>query len=200
MPVVVTVNSASVLDPTSISDLNQAVAIWNSTFDTSVTMNVTVGFGVDAGTGVPLGNQMQSTGGSTNIAYPLQYAQLRTLLINAVPGFFNDTNLPTAPPSDGIGNPVTNFSVTQTQAKIFGLPINPNTAAIDGLVSIGTGFTPGAQRIGTILHEIGHALGRTTSNFIDGAGVEWYQEFDLFRFLNFNPSQRYFSGVTNPSL
>jgi serralysin len=95
----------------------------------------------------------------------LGYATLRADLIKAVPGFFNNSNLPDVTSINGHSS----FAIASTQERIFGiLPATNSTNNVDGSVGIGTGFSAGLVRISALLHEIGHALGRVPHT-IDGA-------------------------------
>src|SRR5262249_57837749 len=94
----------------------------------------------------------------------LTYSQLRQdLLTFGQPNFFNAANLPAGNSINGF----TNFWVSSSVGAIFGL----FTAQTDGFVGIGTGFTPGAQRVSAFLHEFGHAMGRVPES-IGGAAFE----------------------------
>ena len=117
---------------------------------------------------------------NTNAVFFLTYSQLRQdLLTFGQPNFFNAANLPAGNSING----VTNFWVSSSVGAIFGL----FTAQTDGFVGIGTGFTPGPQRVSAFLHEFGHAMGRVPE-FIGGAA----SALDLWRFTN--PGIRFFDG------
>jgi hypothetical protein len=84
-------------------------------------------------------------------------------------------------------NGVTNFWVSSSVGACFGLFTN----LTDGFVGIGTGFTPGAERVSAFLHEMGHAMGRVPEN-IGGA----FSALDLVRFVS--QGNRLFDG-SNPN-
>jgi hypothetical protein len=162
-----------------LDDEQAAINILNAAFTNNITVTIKVGYGNYNGT--PLPNQNISEGG-INFGYFLTYQQLRTdLLTFGEPGFFNDTNLPNTTSINGVSN----FMVSSSVAKIFGIPTT--LSSIDGFVGIGTGFSTGSVRISAFLHEFGHALGRVP-NIIQNH----YSELDLWRFTA--PGQRYFDG------
>jgi hypothetical protein len=166
-----------------LDDEQTAINILNSAFTNNITVTIKVGYGNYKGAALPSQNMSQ---GGINLGYVLTYQQLRTdLLTFGEPGFFNDTNLPNAPSINGMSN----FMVSSSVAKIFGIPTTLSN--IDGFVGIGTDLSAGPVRISAFLHEFGHALGRVP-DIITSGGTQYFSELDLWRFTA--PSQRYFDG------
>jgi hypothetical protein len=165
-----------------LDDEQAAINILNAAFTNTVTITIKVGYGNYNGTALPSQNMSQ---GGINFGYFLTYQQLRTdLLTFGEPGLFNDTNLPNATSI----NEVSNFMVSSSVAKIFGIPTTLSN--IDGFVGIGTDLS-GPVRISAFLHEFGHALGRVPDIMTSG-GTQYFSELDLWRFTA--PGQRYFDG------
>jgi hypothetical protein len=166
-----------------LQDEQTAINIFDSTFTDNISVVFNVGFG--SYQGVTLNNQTISEADvNSNAVFFLTYSQLRQdLLTFGQPGFFNAANLPAGTSLNG----KTNFYVSSSVGAIFGLFTND----VDGFVGIGTGFTPGAERVSAFLHEMGHALGRVPEN-IGGA----FSALDLVRFVS--QGNRLFDG-SNPN-
>jgi hypothetical protein len=166
-----------------LQDEQTAINILDSTFTDNISVVFNVGFG--SYQGVTLNNQTISEADvNSNAVFFLTYSQLRQdLLTFGQPGFFTAANLPAGTSLNG----KTNFYVSSSVGAIFGLFTND----VDGFVGIGTGFTPGAQRVSAFLHEMGHALGRVPEN-IQGA----FSALDLVRFVS--QGNRLFDG-SNPN-
>jgi hypothetical protein len=162
-----------------LADEQTAINILDAAFTDNISVVYDVGFGSFEGQVMP--NQTISEANvNTNAVFFLTYSQLRQdLLTFGQPNFFNAANLPAGNSING----VTNFWVSSSVGAIFGL----FTAQTDGFVGIGTGFTPGPQRVSAFLHEFGHAMGRVPE-FIGGAA----SALDLWRFTN--PGIRFFDG------
>jgi hypothetical protein len=162
-----------------LADEQTAINILDAAFTDNISVTFDVGFG--SFNGVRMNNQNISEADvNENAVFFLTYSQLRTdLLTFGQPGFFNAANLPATNTINGF----TNFWVSSSVGAIFGL----FTAQADGFVGIGTGFTPGPQRISAFLHEFGHAMGRVPEN-IGGA----VSELDLWRFVS--QGNRLFDG------
>jgi hypothetical protein len=166
-----------------------AETMFESTFTNNISLTFNVGFGsyqsqnldtIPDGMGGFFGQGTAVAAPNTLSAVNITYTNLRNALFTfGQPNFFTPTNLPAG---NSINN-ITNFYITSSVAKAFGLAL-PNPGA-DGFVGIGTNFTPGAQRVDAFLHEIGHAMGRYDVNLRQGANVA---EFDLMRFLSPAPS------------
>jgi hypothetical protein len=177
-------------DPSFLADEQAAINILDAAFTANITINIRIGFGDYNGT--PLPNQSIS-GGNVNFAYAATYSQLRGWLTNAAdPGFFNNTNLPNAASINGISN----FWISSSQARAFGVLPASHVNDIDGIVGIGTNFTPGTVRIAALLHEIGHAMARVPENFFDAQNNTYYSSLDLWRFTS--AGNRLFDGTINP--
>jgi serralysin len=170
-----------------LQDEQTAINILDSTFTNNITVTFDVGFGSYPGNGQILNNQTISTGDANTAAgFFLSYSQLRNdLLTFGQPGFFNAANLPAGNSINGVSN----FWVSSSVGAAFGLFTN----AVDGFVGIGTGFTPGAQRVSAFLHEMGHAMGRVPEN---NGGAS--SELDLWRFVS--QGNRLFNGTQSPSV
>jgi hypothetical protein len=166
-----------------LQDEQTAINILQSTFTSNVSVVFNVGFG--SYQGVTLNNQFISEADvNQNAVFFLTYSQLRQdLLAFGQPGFFNAANLPAGTSLNGR----TNFWVSSSVGACFGL----FTQEVDGFVAIGTGFTPGAERVSAFLHELGHAMGRVPEN-IGGA----FSALDLVRFVS--QGNRLFDG-SNPN-
>jgi hypothetical protein len=162
-----------------LNDEAAAVNILDAAFTNNITVTIKVGYGNYNGT--TLTNQNISEGG-TNFGYFLTYQQLRTdLLTYGEPGFFNNFNLPNFNDPNSPGH--SNFWVSSSEAKIFGIDTSLQGNAPDGFVGIGTGFSAGAVRISAFLHEIGHALGRVPGNYTSGS-TTYSSALDLWRFTS----------------
>jgi hypothetical protein len=198
MNIVLNYDPVAAANPSFVADAQRAVTILNSTF----TNNITLTFDIGLGSLLQWDNPSQSYvrksvapgGGAANINFDrevsLTYSELRTdLLTFGQPNFFTPTNLPAG---NSINN-ISNFFISSSVAAAFGLPVpNPiNRPGVDGFVGIGTG-TSGPARVDTILHEIGHAMGRISTNY--GPNVS---ELDLMRFVSLG--NRLFDGsLPNP--
>src|SRR4051812_40241113 len=171
MNIVLNYDPVAAANPSFVADAQRAVTILNSTF----TNNITLKFDIGLGSLLQWDNPSQSYvrksvapgGGAANINFDrevsLTYSELRTdLLTFGQPNFFTPTNLPAG---NSINN-ISNFFISSSVAAAFGLPVpNPiNRPGVDGFVGIGTG-TSGPARVDTILHEIGHAMGRISTNY-----------------------------------
>jgi hypothetical protein len=168
-----------------LNDEAAAVNILDAAFTNNITVTIKVGYGNYNGT--TLTNQNISEG-NTNFGYFLNYRTLRSdLLTYGEPGFFNNFNLPDFNDPNSPGH--SNFWVSSSEAKIFGIDTSLQGNAPDGFVGIGTGFTPGAQRVSAFLHEIGHALGRVPGNSTSGS-TTYSSALDLWRFTS--NGNRYF--------
>jgi hypothetical protein len=87
----------------------------------------------------------------------LSYTTLSADLRAANPFFFNASNLPAGSSVNGQSS----FLISAAQERMFGLlPLAATPGTVDGIIGIGTAFSPGTVRIAGALHEIGHALGR----------------------------------------
>ncbi|MEY9750164.1 hypothetical protein ABIF65_009538 [Bradyrhizobium japonicum] len=174
-------------DPSFLADEKTAVDILEATIADNITVNIKIGYGDF--NGITLPDQTKS-GGDVNqsIFQFVDYATLQSDLEKyGQPGFFNSTNLPSDPGQS-------NFWISSAEAKIFG--ISTPLGAIDGYVGIGTSFTPGAERVAALLHEITHALGRVPENQT-ALGSTYYSALDLWRFTS--TDTRLWDGTTNPT-
>jgi hypothetical protein len=193
MQITYTINPNSISSASFVSDLNQAIAILESSLVANITIHLDIGYGVDAQQGTTLTNQNESYA-SPALVYGLNYSTLRGDLLTSSPGFFNATNLPNATSVNGVST----FNVTAAQARVFGIISSNAGSTVDGYVSIGTGFPAGTPRIDAILHEVGHALGREPYAVTSG-GNTYYSSFDLFRFLS-SGGGRDFNSTNQPSV
>jgi hypothetical protein len=180
-------NAGQFLTPDQINsflaDEQTAINILDSTFTSNVSVVFNVGFG--SYQGQTLQNQFISEADvNSNAVFTLTYSQLRQdLLTFGQPGFFNAANLPAGTSLNG----VTNFWISSSVAACFGLFTN----LTDGFVAIGTGFTPGAERVSAFLHEMGHAMGRVPENLFFN-GVQYDSALDLVRLVS--QGNRLFNG------
>jgi hypothetical protein len=180
-----------------LQDEQTAVNMLNSTFTNNISLTFDVGFGSFEGVNLdvfPGVNTQNTSLGNINFARAdfLTYSQLRTeLLQDGQPNFFTPINLPAGNSINGISN----FLISSSVAAAFRLPVPINGQA-DGFVGIGTAFTSGPVRVAAFLHEIGHAMGRISTNFTTPQGVTWFTEFDLMRFVT--PGARLFDGTIPP--
>src|SRR5262245_56477398 len=143
-------------DASLVADENAAAAIIDSMFANDITLTFDVGLGFLPGTNPPL------LVGGAGLAFPnvltdvsVTYDTLRpALLASGQPGFFTDANLPEGENIDDISR----FWISSSQAKALGLNENPKDLP-DGFIGIATNLT-GDNRIASLLHEVGHAMGR----------------------------------------
>jgi hypothetical protein len=192
MPVQILFNNLTPVTPDFIADEQTAAAILAATFTNNITLTFDVRFGFSAVGGAPLDPLVSDAAMNNQTAIYTNYTNLRTtLLTNGQPNFFTPTNLPAGnglpinnpPPGQQPVN-MSNFYISSSEAKAFGMQNIP--AGVDGFIGIGTGFTPGTDRVATLLHEITHAMGRVWFNVTLG-GVTYAPVFDLMRFFSFSP-------------
>jgi hypothetical protein len=190
MNIVFNNNAAALADPLFLADENTAKAMLESTFFNNITLTFNVGLGINPGTGRIVGGS-GAGGPNRNTEVELTYGELRTALLNnGQPNFFNATNLP----AGASINNITNFWVSSSQAKALGLPLQ-NPDLVDGSfgISANTRTLPaGPDRVATILHEIGHAMGRfdgARNRFVGGVPL-YYPELGIFQFRS--PGSRTF--------
>jgi hypothetical protein len=169
-------------DASLVADESTAATILNSTITNNITVTINVGLGFNPATGNTVTGS-GSGGPNANTEVELNYEELRTALLNSgQPNFFTATNLPAGDnlPVGGRFS-ISNFWISSSQQKAFGLPPSPN-AGVDG--SIGIGDIPaGPDRVATILHEVGHVMGRMPGPR-SRLGVQYYPELDLVRFFS----------------
>jgi hypothetical protein len=172
-----------------LQDEQIAVNILDATFTNNISLTFNVGFASMEG------QKMAPTDGGLgnanfDAAVLLPYSQLRTdLLTSGQPGFFNAANLPAGDSINGMSN----FWISPSTATALGLAA-PNRPP-DGFVGINTTIAPGNTRVATILHEIGHAVGRLQANLVSDQGVVSVSALDLVRFIS--PGNRLFDGAPN---
>ena len=169
-------------DANLVADENTAKAILESTFFNNITLTFNVGLGFFPGNGDAVGGA-GSGGPNVRTDVFVTYDNLRNALLNlGQPNFFTPTNLPAGnslPITPGQPGTISNFWVSSSQAKALGLP--PRGQGVDGFIGIGTTVPIGTDRVATILHEVGHAMGRMPTNAVQG-NVTNYPELDLVRF------------------
>ncbi len=172
-----------------LQDEQTAVNILNATFTNNIALTFNVGFASIEGQ-----KMAPRDGGLGNVNFDaavlLPYSQLwADLLTFGQPGFFNAANLP-----DGASiNGMSNFWISPSAAAAFGMAA-PNRPP-DGFIGINTTIAPGNVRVATILHEIGHAIGRLQTNLVSDQGVVSVSALDLVRFIS--PGNRLFDGAPN---
>ncbi len=146
---------AALAAPQSFRDGMQAAAnLLQAAIADKITVNIAVGYGEFNGT--PLTNQNFSEGG-VNTTTGETYSKLRTLLVNHETSAADVTSVNALPNTTSL-NGTTNFFISSSEAKAFGL-ISGTGSTIDGFVGMGTQFT-GTTLLGGALHEITHAMGR----------------------------------------
>src|SRR5262245_38382453 len=176
-------------DATLLADENAAKAILESTFFNNITLTFNVGNGFNPLNGR---NVVGSGAGGPNTNVFVTYGNLRTALLNSgQPTFFTDANLPAGnnipiTPGQPNNGSMSDFWISSSQARALGIAV-ANTP-VDGSIGIGTTAAAGLDRVATILHEVGHAMGRMPNNAGQG-GVTRYPELNLTRFLNVNGSR-----------
>jgi hypothetical protein len=208
MNIVLNYDPVAAADPRFVADAQAAVAILNRTFTNNITLTFDIGLGsigtlaaIDAPImRQPLASPLSASAGPnvfTQLYLP--YSELREKLLTfGQPNFFTPTNLPDVNRVDGRAD----FYISSSVGKAFGLPVRAPHLP-DGFIGIGTGFQ-GTDRIDTIMHEIGHAMGRMTPDSIDPQGRPAASELDLMRFLSGarppgQPPVRLFDGPANPA-
>src|SRR5262245_29453431 len=171
------------VDASLLADENAAAAILDSMFTDDITLTFNIGVGFNANPNAlpqeALGTNLAVANSNPLTNVRVTYDELRTALeTSGQPGFFNDTNLPA-----DIGT-ISNFYISSSQAKALDLAAPDGVDGYIGIqaASFGTPLT-GDDRIATILHEVGHAMGRTTATWNNG-GVINYPENDLVRFVS----------------
>jgi hypothetical protein len=171
-------------DANLVADENTAKTILESTFFNNITLTFNVGLGFNPLNGINVVGT-GAAGPNTNVF--VTYGNLRNALLGkGQPNFFTAANLPAGnnipitPGQPALGS-MSNFWVSSSQAKALGIPLG-NTP-VDGSIGIGMGLASGLDRVGTLLHEVGHAMGRMPNNADQGI-VTHYPELDLVRFLN----------------
>ena len=176
-------------DPLFVADENAAKAILESTFFNNIMLTFNVGLGFSARTGRDVtGSGVSSSNAATQV--DVTYDNLRTALLNSgQPNFFNDANLPAGdglpinvPPAGQMPVTISNFWLTSSQQKALGLP--SRRAGVDGFIGIGTTVAAGLDRVATLLHEVGHAMGRFDTPQDRGRLGTWDPEMDLVRFTS----------------
>jgi hypothetical protein len=189
MQIIPIYDAAANADPSFQNDIQTAINILDAAFTAPITIRIDIEKGGFQGHSMSFYGYTQNTSLgdiNENLATTISYATLRSDLINAVPGFFNNTNLPNVASINGHST----FAISSVEERIFGiLPAITSSNEIDGYVGIGTGFSAGAVRIAAALHEIGHALGRVP-DIIGGAP----DILSLWRFPG--PDTRVFSDTT----
>src|SRR5262245_57392495 len=190
-------NPVNVADPSFLADEQTAINILSSTFLNNITLTFNVGFGfIPAANGNPSQPAAGASLGVANFAktLALPYEVLRSALFaSGQPNFFG-ANLPVG----NVGQD--NFYISSSVGKALGFAERAPGDTIDGFIGISTAEVAGPGRVDTILHEIGHAMGRLT-NIDSQAGIERFPGLDLFRFVSagnrlftFGPDPRaYFS-------
>src|SRR5262249_12722747 len=158
-------------DASFVADANRAKAILESTFFNNITLTFNVGLGFvpptrrrAAQTVTGAGATLTNLDTNVFVTYaPNPTSGLRNaLLTRGQPNnFFTAANLPA-----GTGvivnaafpeNTISNFWITSGQAKALGFA--PRGQGVDGFIGIG-GIPAGDDRVATLLHEVGHAMGR----------------------------------------
>jgi hypothetical protein len=206
MNIVLNYDPVAAANPSFVADAQAAVAILNARFTNNITLTFDIGLGTILKWDVPSQSYIRGPTPSPNTSVAninffkeidLTYSELRTNLLRfGQPNFFTTTNLPAG---NSINN-ISNFFISSSVGKAFGLPIpNPpinQRPDLDGYIGIGTGFASGPQRVAAILHEIGHAMGRISANIGPIGPVTYYSELDLVRFTSLG--NRLFDG-RNPN-
>src|SRR5262245_55417440 len=178
---------------TLVADENRAKAILESMFFNNITLTFNVGNGfVPPESGFPAvdvtGAGATLTNRETNVF--VTYAAnpntgLRDALLNrGQPNFFTAANLPAGNrviTNPGAQNPfgISNFWITSSQAKALGFP--PRGQGPDGFIGLSTTIA-GDDRVATILHEVGHAMGRVPSTDSNNFLTK-YPLLDVVRFF-----------------
>jgi hypothetical protein len=180
-------------DASLVADENRAKAILESMFFNNITLTFNIGLGfVPPESGFPAvdvtGAGATLTNRETNVF--VTYAAnpntgLRDALLNrGQPNFFTAANLPAGNSvitNPGAQNPfgISNFWITSSQAKALGFP--PRGQGPDGFIGVSTTIA-GDDRVATILHEVGHAMGRVPSTDINNLLTQ-YPLLNLVRFF-----------------
>jgi hypothetical protein len=161
--------------------MQTAANLLQAAFSDAITVNIAVGWGEVGGTAITASGVAE--GGPTSGVY-VPYASLKSGLLASARSATDSTAY--ASLSDGL-NPNGNGSIAvwSAQEKALGI-ISGNATAIDGVIGFSTNFTSSLW-VGAALHEITHAMGRTS-------GYTPYGIADLFRYSA--PGARSFAGTT----
>jgi hypothetical protein len=178
-------NPVNVTDPSFLADEQRAINVLSSTFLNNITLTFNVGFGfIPAENGRPSQptNQPGAEASLGNVNFNKTLAVPYEVLRNALfasgqPNFFG-ANLPVG----NVGQE--NFYISSSVGKALGFaPERAPEDTVDGFIGIATNAGEGPVRVDTILHEIGHAMGRLTS-LDTQAGLSRFPGLDLFRFVS----------------
>lgn len=147
--------------------IQQAATTLEGVLTNAITVNISYGWGEIGGTALPAGANFAEGGpeGSGGFGYRAVKAAL-TAASDTGATAAAVASLPAAGP-----NGVASYFLANAQEKAFGL-LPAQAPGLDGEIGFGTGWT--SNWVGGALHELTHALGRTSDN---GAAV-----MDLFRY------------------
>ena len=155
--------------------IRTAANVIQAAFTDNITLNIRYGWGSFNNVADPsLTGSGGAYAGNTNGTY-VSYATTKSWLSSNASSSDDATALASLPASNASLPSTSSFFVSSAQQKAFGT-YTGLAGAIDGMVAFGTGISSGSW-IPVALHEITHAMGRTTG-YYEGAPVI----SDLFRY------------------
>ena len=159
--------------------IQTAANLMQQAFVDNITINIRVGWGeINDQAILPFnGSLSYALGGPSYGAY-LSYQNLRNALtsVNEPRSADDSAAIASLPNSNSVfPNSANTFYLASAQEKALGL-ISGTASAVDGAIGFGTGWT--SNWIGGALHEITHAMGRTTAYYEGGTPTI----MDLYRY------------------
>jgi hypothetical protein len=139
--------------------VESAIAVLEATITNNITVNIDIGYGENGGYGGSPGNPTPnntSVGGPQSD--PITYANLRSALATYAITSADATSLNALPNQPSL-NGVTKLSVGKAEEKALGF-LSPTAPGNDGSIGISDVGFSGTELVGSVLHEITHAMGR----------------------------------------
>jgi hypothetical protein len=153
-------DSVSFAPPQFFTGLNMAVNFLDNLIKNPITVNIEVGYGTLDGTTFN-GFAVSEPGPGISVTYSSLVSDLKNSTSSAADAMAYST-LPASDPSGGAYGP---YSIAPAQAKALGLmPAGVVAGEVDGAIGFGPSACLGQTLenfVGTVLHELTHALGRS---------------------------------------